>query len=305
MKKSIWMLTALVAMVMISCSEHAYIPSPGDNEQTKNDTMPSIADPDPTPDPIGVDIPAGTITVNEAVKMAKKLASGAVTEDRYFVKGWVVSFDAKGRGDSFDENFAKYGNDYVWLSARQDGTGTKQFYAYRVLGKFGAKLPDQECIQVGDFVVISCYMTNYNGTYESNGLCHIYASTNAHFNEMFPFVFPGCPEPGEGQLSVTDAEKVSAKLANKTTSEETYAIRGVVTSIDKVDPSYGNATFNISDGAGVATCYRLRGKNNGNFTNENQVALGDTVLVGAKIQNYNGTCEPTQGYVMESTNPNF
>ena len=32
---------------------------------------------------------------------------------------------------------------------------------------------------------------------------------------------------------------------------------------------------------------------------------GDTVLINAKIQNYNGTCEPVQGYVEESTNPNF
>jgi len=104
---------------------------------------------------------------------------------------------------------------------------------------------------------------------------------------------------------VTEAEKVSAKLASKETSTETYKIRGVVTSVDTVDPSYGNATFNISDGSGVATCYRLKAKGGAKFTNANQVAIGDTVLVEAKIQNYNGTCEPTQGNVVESTNPNF
>jgi hypothetical protein len=175
-----------------------------------------------------------------------------------------------------------------------------------VLGKFGAKLPDLDCIKVGDFIVISCFMTNYNDIYESNGLCHIVSSSNAHFSEIYPWVFPGCPEPKDStELSVTGAEKVSASLANKSTSTETYKVRGVVVSIETVDPSYGNATFNISDGAGVATCYRLKGKNNGKFTNANQVAVGDTVLVNAKIQNYNGTCEPTQGYVEESTNPNF
>ena len=76
-------------------------------------------------------------------------------------------------------------------------------------------------------------------------------------------------------------------------------------SIDVVDPSYGNATFNITDGAGVATCYRLKAKGGATFTDKNQVAVGDTVLVEAKIQNYNGTCEPTQGNVIESTNPNY
>ena len=303
MKKSIYVLTALVALVFFGCKETPYISAPGDNS-FNTDSIPSTADPEPTPDPEGIVIPEGTLNVNEAVKIAKKLKSGQISEERYYIKGWVVSFDAKGRGDNYD--ITKYGNDFVWLSARQDGQGTKQFYAYRILGKFGAKLPDMDCIQIGDFIVISCYMTNYNnGTYESNGLCHTFSSTNAHFNETFPYVFPGCPEPNEGELSVTGAEKVSATLANKSTSEETYKIRGVVTSVDVVDPSYGNATFNISDGMGVATCYRLKAKGGVKFTNANQVAVGDTVLVEAKIQNYNGTCEPTQGNVIESTNPNF
>ena len=300
-KSSILALAAVIAMAFVGCDENPYITNPGDNTQN-TDSIPSIADPDPTPDPEGVDIPEGALTVNQAVNIAKKLAAGEVSEDRYFIKGWVVGFN---RGASFDTDFPKYGNDFVYLSARQDGKGTKQFYAYRILGKFGAKLPDLECVQIGDFVVISCYPMNYNGIYESNGLCHIYSSNNVHFNEMFPWVFPGCPEPAEGEISVTEAEKVSAKLASKATSTETYKVRGVVTSIDVVDPSYGNATFNISDGSGVATCYRLKAKGGAKFTSADQVAIGDTVLVEAKIQNYNGTCEPTQGNVIESTNPNF
>ena len=300
MKKSIYLFAAaLVAMNLVGCKEKSNMPNPGD---ITLDSIPVTLDPDPTPDPEDVDIPDGTLNVNEAVDIAKKLISGAVTEDRYFIKGWVVGFN---RGTTFDTDFPKYGNDFVYIKARDDSQGKKQFYAYRVLGKFGAKLPDLDCVKEGDFIVISCYMTNYSGVYESNGLCHIYSSNNDHFNEIFPWQFPGCPEPGEGEISVTDAEKVSAQLASKATSTETYKIRGVVTSIDTVDPSYGNATFNISDGAGVATCYRLKGKNNTKFTKTNQVQVGDTILVNAKIQNYNGTCEPTQGYVMESTNPNF
>lgn len=299
--KSLIVLTAAVAMVFFGCQEPAYINAPGDNSQN-TETIPEIADPDPTPDPAGVNVPEGTLNVNEAVKLAMKLAAGEVSKERYFIKGWVVGFN---RGATFDTDFPKYGNDFVYIKARNDGKGTKQFYAYRVLSKFGAKLPDLDCVQVGDFVVISCYMTNYNGIYESNGLCHIYSSNNAHFNEVFPWTFPGCPQPSEGEISVTGAEQVSAGLANKSTSAETYKIRGVVTSVDVVDPSYGNATFNISDGAGVATCYRLKAKGGTKFTNANQVSVGDTVLVEAKIQNYNGTCEPTQGNVIESTNPNF
>lgn len=305
MKKYLIALLAIVGIAFYGCKEMPAINAPGDN--TKNlDSIPAVVDPDPTPDPDSIAIPEGTINVNQAVRIAAKLAPGKTSSEKYFIKGWVVSFDAKGRGDQFDANFAQYGNDYIWLSARQDAEGTKQFYAYRVLGKFGAKLPDQECIQIGDFVIISCYPMNYSGTYESSGACFIYASTNAHFNEIFP-EFPGCPAPEEDELSVTEAEKIALTLEKKAMTTDTYKIRGVVTSVNESDfnPTYGNITFNISDGLSYATCYRLKSAGGASFTNANQVAVGDTVLVEAKIQNYNGTCEPTQGNVIESTNPNF
>ena len=302
MKKSILVLTAVVAMVFFGCKESPYINQPGDNT-FNTDTIPEIAAPDPTPDPEGVDIPENAISVNEAVKIARKLAAGETSKEKYFIKGWVVGFN---RGASFDTDFPKYGNDFVYLSARQDGKGTKQFYAYRLLGKFGAKFPDLECVQIGDFMVISCYPMNYNGIYESSGACFAYSSSNAHFNEIFS-AFPGCSEPGEGEISVTEAAKIALELASKQTSTETYKIRGVVTSVDAANfnPSYGNMTFNISDGMSYATCYRLKAKDGAKFTSADQVAVGDTVLVEAKIQNYNGTCEPTQGNVIESTNPLF
>lgn len=305
--KKYFIIPALVAaFTMFSCKERAYIDAPGDNSHNQ-DSLPVLVDPEPTPDPAGFAIPEGTINVNEAVKLTKKLHSGQVSKEKYFIKGWVIGFDSKGRGNDFETSFAQYGNDYVYLSARSDGQGTKQFYAYRILGKFGAKLPDLDCIHVGDFVIISCYVTNYSGVYESSGTCFVAASTNEHFNEKFPFEFKGCPAPGEGELSVTEAEQVSAALENKTTSDEVYKIRGVVVNVDNpADISqYGNATFNISDGKGLATCFRLKGKGNAKFTSSDQLQLGDTVLVQANIQNYNGTCEPTSGYVVESSNPNF
>lgn len=300
MKKYSFIPVVLAACTLFSCSEPEYIKGPGNNDNNL-DTIPLVVDPDPTPDPEGFVVPEGTLTVNEAVNIAKKLKPGEVSKQKYFIKGWVTSFN---RNESFNTDFPKYGNDFVYLSSRQDGEGTKTFYAYRLLGKFGAKLPDLECVKIGDFVIISCYMTNYNGIYESSGACFVYQSNNAHFNETFP-AFPGCPAPKEGELSVTDAEKIALTLEKKAMTTETYKVRGVVTSVDVVDPSYGNATFNISDGLSYATCYRLKYKGGAKFTNVNQVAVGDTVLVEAKIQNYNGTCEPTQGNVIESTNPNF
>ena len=300
MKKYPLIITSLVALGLFSCNEPAYIDAPGVNSHNQ-DSLPVLVDPDPTPDPAGLEIPEGTINVYEAVRISKKLKDKEVSDQKYFIKGWVSGFN---RSNTFDTDFPKYGNDFVYISATNDGSSPKQFYAYRVLGKFGAKLPDLDCVHIGDFIVISCYPMNYGGTYESSGSCFIYLSNNEHFNEVFPAI-QGCPAPKEGELSVTEAEKVTLTLESRATSTETYNIRGVVSGIDNVDPSYGNATFNITDGLSYATCYRLKARYNSSFTNVNQVAVGDTVLVRAKIQNYNGTCEPTQGYITESSNPYF
>jgi hypothetical protein len=304
MKKYFILSTFALALLFVGCKEKPYIDAPGTDSELIPDTMPTAKDPTPTPDPEGFVVPEGTLNVYEAIAIAKKLHGSEKSAEKYFIKGYVTGFN---RGDKFNEDFPKYGNDFVYISATAPDAevqSKKQFYAYRLLGKFGAKLPDLDCVKEGDFIVISCYLTNYGGVYESSGACFVYLSNNAHFNEVFP-AFPGCPDPKEGEISVTEAERVALTLASKATSEETYKVRGVVTSVDVVDPKYGNATFNISDGLSYATCYRLKGKGNSMFTNANQVAVGDTVLVNAKIQNYNGTCEPTQGYVEESTNPNF
>lgn len=311
MKRSIYLfVTALVAMTLVSCNEKSSFPNPGD---ITLDSIPVTIDPDPTPDPEGVKVPKGTINVYEAVKIGKSLPKSDKdnkypTEDTYYIKGWVHSFDAKERAKAdFEDKFKQYGNDYVYLSACNDGSSSKKlFYCYRILGKNGAPLPDHDALQIGDFVVAQCKILNFGGTIESDGTCSIYSSNNPHFNEVFP-PFPGCPEPGPGEISVNRAKEISDSIGSGKTTTEKYKIRAVVTSVtDKSITSYGNLTFNISsDGEVSALCYRLKGKDGKNFTDLNQLLVGDTVLVEAKIQNYNGTCEPTQGNVIESTNPNY
>ncbi len=305
MKKYFLISAMALALVLAGCEEKPYINAPGDNDQVP-DSIPTAKDPDPTPDPEGFVVPEGTINVYEAVEIAKKLHGSEVSAEKYFIKGYVSGFN---RSETFSTDFPKYGNDFIYISATAPDAqiqSKKQFYAYRALGKFGAKLPDLDCVKEGDFIVISCYLTNFGGVYESSGACFVYMSNNTHFNEIFP-EFPGCPAPKEGEISVTEAEKIALTLEKKATTTEAYRIRGVVTSVETTDlGSYGNMTFNISDGLSYATCYQTYCKTaSGKFTNVNQVAVGDTVLINGKIQNYNGTCEPYRAYLEESTNPNF
>jgi len=282
------MLIAALAMVMFGCKENPYIASPGSDNDQIPDTIPSIADPDPSPDPEGITIPEGTISVNEAVDIAKSLPSGGVTTKTYYIKGWVVGFD---RGDSFEKDFPIYGNDFVYLSARQDGYGLKRFYCYRLLGPNGAKLPDLECILYGDFIVIQCKITNYSDVYENSGDCWAMMSTNEHFKEKF-----GDVKPAETiYATCAEARAAALALASGSSSTDIYVVEGYVQSKgydatiskgqqkfiwmdDKLD---GNQVFeayycNVPDGT-------------------TPVPVGTKIRVTGHVMNYKGTPEIKNG----------
>lgn len=316
MKKSFIVLTALVAMTLVGCKETPYINAPGDNEMTKNDTIPEIADPTPTPDPEGIEIPDGTINVNEAVKIGKKLPSGQASSETYYIKGWVVRFEDSKRDE---ESFIKYGNDYVYLMARQDGQGTKEFYCYRVLGRGAAKLPSHDVLQLGDFVVVKCKIQNYSGTIENEGTCSIEVSNNDAFNEAFPpidttNVTPDAEgvEVPAGTINVYQARAISESIGSGNTTNEDYYIKGWISRITEGVGSYGNATFFITPTNDGTTStvefegYRVKGKDGRKLTNANQVEVGDFVVIYSKVKNYNGTAETADNaYIYSSSNENF
>lgn len=298
-------LTALT-VVATSCEEKQIMPGDNDNNQA------ALVVPDPTPDPQGFVAPAGAINVLEAVEIAKKLKFGDVTDKRYLIKGYLTSFN---RTETFKEDFPKYGNDFFYLSAcapTEELQPMHNFYAYRALGKYGAKFPDMDCLKEGDFVVISCFITNYNGVFESSGTCFVAATNNEHFNQVFPDLKAITLKTGE--ISITDAEAVTSKLKDQETTKESYKIRGYVCSIDysKTDTTfkdpegYHNFTFNVTDGNTVATAYGIwHKKAKEEFTSLKQLLLWDEVAIEAPLQNYYGTCEPKGGFIYESSNPDF
>ena len=287
--KSILAFVAVVAMVLFGCKEPAYINGPGDNTHNVY-TIPVIQDPDPTPDPAGLEFPAEAISVNEAVNIGKKLASGDVTEKEYYIKGWVNSFNEDQRAKT---DFAKYGNDFVYLSARNDGQGSKLFYCYRIMGPTGAKLPDYDAIVIGDFIVIKCKITNYNGIYENSGNCWTVASTNAHFNEVFAEqLIPA------DTIYATCAEAKAAALAlpnNNEPTKDIYVIEGYVQSAGyNATVSRGQQIFWIDDvpnGSKVFESYYC------NVPNGEAVPVGAKVRMVGPIMKYNTTPEMKNGDV--------
>ena len=135
-----------------------------------------------TPDPAGVEVPAGTLNVYEAREICSQLASGATTSEKYYVKGWVKRLHSNN-----SSAISNYGNALFYITPTNDGTSTEEFYAFQVYGKDGQKITDPNTVQVGDFVVLYGQLTNYNGTYETvgKGAAYIYSSSNPLFFNPF------------------------------------------------------------------------------------------------------------------------
>lgn len=126
-----------------------------------------------------------------------------------------------------------------------------------------------------------------------------------------PFVEPEQPGTGEivgaegyGTLEepfnvVAVIEYVQELGADVESPEKVY-IKGIVCSTSEISPQFGNATFDISAdgtlGSEKFTIYRAKGLNNQNIKSEDEVQVGDEVIVYGNVVNYRGnTPETTQG----------
>ncbi len=87
------------------------------------------------------------------------------------------------------------------------------------------------------------------------------------------------------------------------TTEKVY-VKGVITGIDEVSTSYGNATYHISAGDETGTSlmvfrgYYLDGEK---FTAEDQIKVGDEVLLHGVLKLYSGTPEITNSSIITLT----
>lgn len=91
---------------------------------------------------------------------------------------------------------------------------------------------------------------------------------------------------------------------NPNVSPEVY-VKGVIASIEAVEPSFGNATYVISDGEGSTAeleVYRGKFLNGDKFTSEDQIKVGDEVVVAGQLTRFFETYEFTTGSRIHSLN---
>lgn len=136
---------------------------------------------------------------------------------------------------------------------------------------------------------------------KSNGVIQI--SKVAYYEEGNEPVIVDITNTPETAYTVAKAGELIA--AGEGLSDKVY-VKGYIVSITEVSTDYGNATYLISDTKGDETTtltvyrgYYLEGEK---FSAEDQIAVGDEVIVYGQLKDYNGTNEIDSGNQLYSLN---
>ena len=92
----------------------------------------------------------------------------------------------------------------------------------------------------------------------------------------------------EDPYNIADVIKLISTLGTEISSE-VYA-KGIIRSIKEVSTQYGNATYSIGDDSSSEVIDVFRGKylNGTKFTSNDQIQVGDEIIVKGKVQDYKG-----------------
>ena len=282
MKKFIYSLfvLAIAAMTFSGCED---VPAPYNMPQEIIDGGGG----ETTADPMGTGTETDPYNVAAANQVGATLSAGESTETVY-IRG-IVS-----RIDEIDPSF---GNATYCIS--DDGTPNNQFLVYRGYSLGGEKFTSVDELKVGDEVIVKGTITNYNGTIELNQRNEIYSLNG---------VIAG-GETGEGDGTEANPYSASQALEMIANGEnnpdaEVY-IKGKVSQIKEVSAQFGNATYWISDDGTTETqLYVFRGKylNGEKFTSEDQLKVGDEVVILGKLTTFNDDPQVGTGSSIVSIN---
>ena len=228
-------------------------------------------------------------TVKDALAI---INSGDYTSDKVYVKGIVTRIDDIG---------GQYGNATYFIADEEDideegvASSDKQLEIYRGLGLSGDSFTSSEDLHIGDVVVVYGQLTLYGSTPEvtqGSMLCVL--------NEVDNGPFESDTEPS-GSGTYDDPYNVAAaqELISNGAPESKVYVHGIVSKIQEIGGSYGNATYFISDdgsAAGQLEVYRGYGLGGASFTGNGDLVVGDEVTVYGVLVLYGGnTPEFTAG----------
>lgn len=245
------------------------------------------------------------------IEYVQELGADVESPEKVYIKGIVCSTS---------EISPQFGNATFDISA--DGTlGSEKFTIYRAKGLNNQNIKSEDEVQVGDEVIVYGNVVNYRGNTPETiqGKAYIYWQKRGDtVLDGSASDTPDTPTDGakgdgslENPFNAAAAYNYTAALpAGQATSEKFY-VKGIVCQSSKMDISvqYKNATFHISeDGSANGTqflIFRTKGLNGADITSEDDVQVGDEVVVYASLVNYMGnTPETAQGGIIYSQKRN-
>lgn len=198
----------------------------------------------------------------------------------------------KGKVSEIEEISAQFGNGTYYISV--DGTTENQLYVYRGYYLNGDKFTSTDQLKVGDEVVILGKLTTFYDDPQV-GTGSKLVSVNGQTGMI----------PGTEALPYTPSQALEVIANGENDPEAEVYIKGKVSQIKEVSPSFGNATYYISDdGTTDNQLYVFRGKylNGDKFTSEDQLKVGDEVVILGKLTTYNGDPQVNTGSSIVSLN---
>lgn len=240
--------------------------------------------------------PAGSGTLDDPFNVAGAndyLSNGGDQDAYVYVKG-IIS--------SISEISTSYGNATYYIS--DDGTTSNQFYVYRGYGLDNTKFTSESDIAVGDTVIIYGQLIIYYSTYEFAQYNYIVYQNGAGTSGSDD----SSDTTGDGEGTLSNPYSVTEALAiinaGTYTSSSVY-VQGTISQIDDISTSYGNATYYISDDGTTTNqleVYRGYSLNGDKFTSEDEIQVGDVVVVYGVLTMYYSTPEITTGSSIISIN---
>ncbi len=278
---------AIAAMTFSSCED---VPAPYNMPQEVLDDESGTSSSAEATGSGTADDPYNVAAANEETA---KLSSGESLGSTVYIKG-IVS--------QIVEVDPSYGNATYYIS--DDGTTTDQYYVYRGYSLGNVKFTSEDEIKVGDEVIICGELYNYYGTYELTQGNYIYSLNGVTAGGSSTSEASGSGTATD-PYNVAAANELAASLSSGESTGSSVYVKGIISQINEVDTSYGNATYYISDdGTTDNQFYVYRGYSLGNvkFTSESEIKVGDEVIIYGEIYNYYNTYEFTQGNYIYSLN---
>ncbi len=267
MKRIIALLLMLVMLVSLfaGCQDHS-------DESNPTESNPTVSTPTEPVDPWA---DYDCITIAQALELCESHVD-APSDTWYYLRATVTSVDNETYGQMTitDET----GSIMVYGSYNADGS-----VRYDAMSdKPGA----------GDEVLLYGCLQNYKGNTKEVQKAYIidYISSNNQSGE------PG-ELPADGS-TLTVAELLALPLTDGSTTSQQYIVEATVESVS-------NATYGamwITDGTGSISVYNSKAEDGTDYANmSDKPYKGDTVVLKCNVQNYYGTIEIKQAYIISFT----